>query len=262
MSSSSFMSNCVLRSLKIGTTLSVTVVMTPKQPSPTDAYESSSELLPLVASTSVPLASSISRPTTAVEMEPSSRPVPCVPVWMAPATDWAAVAPKLRKANPSSSSMALRSLRRVPAWTLTSTLESKLASEMAMMPERASSEMSREEPSSSAIPFVSAIDENEWPAPTVFTLEYLLEDKAEASSETSVALRVVEGEHVCSRSQEVHVASDVEEDEAEVVKKRRDRMGKKEECMVWKKTDDRTIRGKDGRRLCVPLFPIELTRST
>ena len=82
----------VRRSLNDGTTRTSASTTTPSDPSPTDAAANISGCLLALTSTSEALASTSVSETSAVDSEPSLRPVPCVLVCVAPATDCSATA--------------------------------------------------------------------------------------------------------------------------------------------------------------------------
>ncbi len=66
-----------------------------------------------------PSASTSSSPATWAAMPPTSRPVPCVPVWVAPATVCTWMSPMLASDSPRASNSALSTCRGQPASTVT-----------------------------------------------------------------------------------------------------------------------------------------------
>ena len=128
--------------------------MTPSAPTDTRAARSSSP--PLIVR-SLPSASTSSIASTWPEMIGWRVPVPCVPVEIAPASDWASMSPRFDIARPRACSSRESACSRIPRSTRTSPLAASASSTRAS----ASSEMS--------VPSVTAPALNEWPAPTTRT---------------------------------------------------------------------------------------------
>ena len=68
----------------------------------------------------LPSASTSSSAVTCMAMPPRSRPVPWVPVWIAPATVCSWMSPMFARASPLACNCSLRSRSRQPASTVTS----------------------------------------------------------------------------------------------------------------------------------------------
>ena len=117
-------------SRKAGTTRKVTAVTMPSAPRPTRA--ASNRFTPLPSAnvsppsgdsaeqvTIRPSASTSSRPAIWAAIPPTSRPVPWVPVWVAPDTVWTWMSPMLARERPRASSSALSTCSGQPASTVT-----------------------------------------------------------------------------------------------------------------------------------------------
>ncbi len=99
-------------SRKAGTTRKVTAVSTPSAPRPIRAAWNRSASWSAEQDTMLPSASTISSAVTWAAMPPRSRPVPWVPVWIAPATVCSWMSPMFARASPRASRCSLRSRSR------------------------------------------------------------------------------------------------------------------------------------------------------
>jgi hypothetical protein len=135
----------------------VTAVITPIAPRPIRAASNSSGRSLAEQATVAPSASTSSSPATCPAIEALDRPVPCVPVPIAPETVCAWMSPMFVSARPCSASSSLNRHRPIPASTVTS-------------PEDRSAERSLDRLSSRiCTPSVTATGAKEWPLPTGLT---------------------------------------------------------------------------------------------
>ena len=106
----------------------------------------------------LPSASTISSAVTWAAMPPRSRPVPWVPVWIAPATVCSWMSPMFARASPRACRCSLRSLSWQPASTVTSPAAASTA------------RTARSPPGRSITPVVTATGVKEWPDPVIRTV--------------------------------------------------------------------------------------------
>ena len=106
----------------------------------------------------LPSARTISSAVTCAAIPPRSRPVPWVPVWIAPATVCSWMSPMFARASPRAYRYSLRSRSRQPASTVTSPASSSTA------------RMARSPPGCSITPLVTATGVKEWPDPVIRTV--------------------------------------------------------------------------------------------
>ncbi len=158
MTSSHCIGSSRASSKNAGTTANVTAVSTPSAPRPTLAAANMSGFCCAEHDAIVPSASTISRPATCAAMPPVSRPVPCVPVWMAPATVWTWMSPMFASASPCRSSSSFSTRSGQPASAVTRPAEASTDRMPAIPPGR------------SMMPSVTAAGVNEWPVPVIRTV--------------------------------------------------------------------------------------------
>ncbi|CAM5421188.1 hypothetical protein SBADM41S_05603 [Streptomyces badius] len=106
-------------SRKIGSTARVTAVITPRAPIPTRAAAKTSGFSSAEQTMTVPSAVTSSNARIWADMEAESRPVPCVPVEVAPAIVCSMMSPMFVSDSPSRASAVLSRLSGVPASTVT-----------------------------------------------------------------------------------------------------------------------------------------------
>lgn len=109
-------------SRKIGSTANVIAVMTPRAPSPIRAAAKTARSSAVPLSEQVrtePSAVTSSSPLICADIDADSRPVPCVPVLVAPDTVCSMMSPMFVSDRPSQARARLSRLSGVPASTVT-----------------------------------------------------------------------------------------------------------------------------------------------
>ena len=156
-------------SLNLGRTRRRRLVSTPKAPRPTLAAPKSCECSVSEQVTDVPFARIIVSSVIWLDMDERWNPVPCVPVWVAPATDCIAIAPVFSRAQPASSNAEFSWCTRIPActWTVGGAEECAAGSGSARTRSRRSRLTSRDDEPAGRSSSVSVIGEKLWPAPTI-----------------------------------------------------------------------------------------------
>ncbi|MGY3679172.1 hypothetical protein ACVWXU_002795 [Streptomyces sp. TE33382] len=144
-------------SRKTGSTAKVIAVITPRAPSPSRAAANTSGFSSAEHRSTVPLAVTSSRPRICADMDAESRPVPWVPVEVAPATVCSMMSPMFVSDRPSRARAALSRLSGVPASTVT------------VIAVRSTSRIPVSSSGRISTPSVAAAAVNECPVPTGFT---------------------------------------------------------------------------------------------
>lgn len=168
--------------------------MTPSAPSPIRATAKISGFSVSEQVSTVPSAVTISRARICADMDAESRPVPWVPVEVAPATVCSMMSPMLVSESPSRASAVLSRFSGVPASTVTVIA----ARSMSRMPVSRSGRISS--------PSVAAVAVNEWPVPTGFTFRPSSDAlrSASASSSTEAGDTALAGRAVTFPAQLCH----------------------------------------------------------